>query len=381
MSVERFFGFHLLAGTLPLAAGLLLNGWRALVVVGVVVASTIGATLIWRRVARRGVHVHLPYLLWTSLLLGLTFPAQLASASGKLWGTGAAPWPLLLGAGVLLVAVTWMLGGGAAGRIHPLLVTHLTLVIAFHSFLEPTTVLRPGALFTGDVLQSPGPERRATESRREPWVHSANQPDAPPAVRAEPASRALISYTSARESPERSWTSLVGLIRDRLPPLEDLIIGGNPSPIGSASAAAVILGGLFLIYRGLIDYRIPLIIVVVAFGSFLVLPVPVMITETSSRFMWLAGRHPDIGWATAITFANYELLAGPLLLTAFFIATGPGIRPLTRRGRTVYAMLVGVFCAFFQLYMNVGYGPYVGLLLASLVTPLLDAHIKPRTLV
>ena len=91
---------------------------------------------------------------------------------------------------------------------------------------------------------------------------------------AEPASEVLTRYTSGREQPPRGWLSLQSLLLDKLPPLEDLIVGGHPGPFGTSSAIAVIIGGLMLLYRGLIDFRIPLLILLAAFAALLVLPIP-----------------------------------------------------------------------------------------------------------
>ena len=43
--------------------------------------------------------------------------------------------------------------------------------------------------------------------------------------------------------------------------------------------------------------------------------------------------------------------------------------------------ILGLFCAFFQLYASVSYGPYLALLLASLLTPGLDRLFSPSPLV
>ena len=138
--------------------------------------------------------------------------------------------------------------------------------------------------------------------------------------------------------------SMETLIRDAMPPLEDLIVGGHPGPIGTSCAIAVIIGGLFMLYRGVIDYRIPLLVVITTFLATLVLPVPVTIHEGVRHWRWLAIRHPGVGAALATTFANYELLASPLLFMAFFLATSPAVRPMARRARTFYAILLGIFC-------------------------------------
>jgi Na+-translocating ferredoxin:NAD+ oxidoreductase RnfD subunit len=66
---------------------------------------------------------------------------------------------------------------------------------------------------------------------------------------------------------------------------------------------------------------------------------------------------------------------------AFYLATSPSVRPMTRRARTLYALLVGLLSAGFQLYASVAIGPYLGLLMASLLTPTLDKWFRPRPLV
>jgi electron transport complex protein RnfD len=181
--------------------------------------------------------------------------------------------------------------------------------------------------------------------------------------------------------PERGQIPLHELLRDKMPALEDLIIGGHPSAVGTGSAIAVIIGGLFLLYRGLIDARIPLFIIASAYATLLVLPVPTVIREGGAHFRWLSLREADVRWETALTFANYELMAGSTLFMAFFLATAPSVRPLGRRARMLFGCLVGVLCGVAQLYASVSFGPYLALLLASLATRTLDRWFKPRPLV
>jgi Na+-translocating ferredoxin:NAD+ oxidoreductase RnfD subunit len=54
---------------------------------------------------------------------------------------------------------------------------------------------------------------------------------------------------------------------------------------------------------------------------------------------------------------------------------------MTRRARTIYAILIGVGTAAIQLYVSVSIGPYLALLAVSLLTPTLDKLFRPRTLV
>jgi electron transport complex protein RnfD len=171
------------------------------------------------------------------------------------------------------------------------------------------------------------------------------------------------------------------LLRDKMPPLEDLVLGGEPGPLGTSAALAVIVGGLFLIYEGLIDYRIPLLALAVATAAFLILPVPVVITDFGPQWRWFAFRAPYLGWPTALTLTNYELFASPLLFVVFFMATSPQSRPMSRRGCFVYGALLGLLAAPAQLYGSVFIGPYVALLLADLASRTLDRLFPPRTLV
>ena len=154
----------------------------------------------------------------------------------------------------------------------------------------------------------------------------------------------------------------------------------QPAAIGIGSRISIIVGGLFLLYRGLIDFRIPLLVMLIELIALLILPIPSVITD-HPQWHWLAFRDPEMGLATAVTFANYQMMASPMLFMSFFLATAPAVRPMARRARVVYAAAVGVLSAVSQLYISVDFGPYVGLLLASLLTPPLDWLFRPRPLI
>jgi Na+-transporting NADH:ubiquinone oxidoreductase subunit NqrB len=256
-------------------------------------------------------------------------------------------------------------------------ITYLILAALFGGQLIPRQVLQRNHLGVGDLLHS-------TRSDQEPFTEDSwlREPIVPgyDAIEMTPAARSLGSYTTGQASPDRSWSSLEALLRDRMPPLQDLILGSHPGPIGAASAIAVVIGGLFLLYRGLIDYRIPLLIVVTAFIALLILPIPWRITE-HPEWRWAIGHVRGVGWPMGVTFANYEILASPLLFMSFFLATSPAVRPLTRRGRVSYSILIGLLAAVFQLYISVSFGCYLALLAVSLLTPTMDKWLRPRPLV
>ncbi len=382
VGVWRFFFMHVLALVLPLTAGVILYGWRAAAAMVLVVGSAMVGMVVWRRVGRRGRRLNLAYGFWLAMLLGLMLPAHLASGNYPSAPAGYV-WAVLPGAGLALVVVLWFFGGVGSGRVHPVLVVYLLLVVMFQSLLVPHFVLQRGRIASGDLLAVPTERSlagREVAVRKEAWTQFP-WAEGGDALYAEPASSKLVSYTTGSEPPDRAALSLEELIRDKMPPLEDLIVGGQPAAIGLGSAVAVIMGGLYLLYRGLIDYRVPVMVVVGAYAGFLLLPIPVTITEQSRHWQSLILSKLSVGWPTALTFVNYELMAGPILFMAFFLATSPGVRPMTRRGRTVFGALVGFVAAVLQLYLDVSYGAFLALLLVSLSTPVLDWWFRPRALV
>ncbi|MDP9173085.1 MAG: RnfABCDGE type electron transport complex subunit D [Planctomycetota bacterium] len=375
IGVGTFLALHVLAATFPLTAGFIIFGWRAVGTAGAVIFSTLATASIWKRIGWRGGQIRLTHCVWSAILLSLMLPPHLFTT--QLYH-GQTVWPLLIAAGVTLGILCWLLGGVGAQRVQPAVAAIIFLFALFHDILTPRYVLKADHLIVGDVMRADPVEQ--TLSSKDPWINtrSSNPFDS---IQMEPPADRLLAYTSAQRRPDRSSLTVQMLIRDQMPPLEDLIVGGQSTAIGNGSGIAVIIGGLFLLYRGLIDFRIPLLGVIAAMVALLILPIPVIITDNGNDWRWLAFREHYLGWPTAITLVNYEILASPLLLTFFFLANAPGLRPITRRGRSIFGICLGVLAAVLQLYVSSSIGPYVALMIVSLITPLLDRVLRPRTLV
>jgi Na+-translocating ferredoxin:NAD+ oxidoreductase RnfD subunit len=388
VGLSRFYATYALGAGFPAFTGVMLYGWRALAMLAVILPATLVSLLVWRRIGSRGKQIHIGHGIWLAMLLWLMLPAHLL---GTYPGTHVQLWPIPLAASLLLVINMWLLGGVGSGRIHPVLVTYLLLLVAFEPLLLPTAVLQRHRTFTGDLAKAVPPPPPAHAYMKEGYLQT------PPlqggdALQLEPAAQRLLAFTAGQKRPGRSWLSLESLLRDEMPPLEDLIIGGQPGPIGGTCAVAIIIGGLFLLYRGMIDFRVPVCVLVGALLALLSLPIPLFIKEDGPDWRWFlfrshqvftpAGpRFEHIGWAKAVTFANYELMAGPMLLMTFFLATTPALRPMARRARVLYGLLVGILAAGLQLYVSVSYGPYLALLIISLLTPSLDRLFRQHPLV
>jgi electron transport complex protein RnfD len=217
-------------------------------------------------------------------------------------------------------------------------------------------------MFTGDLANLPMPGTQ-TATPEQPWISLSAKSSHDAMYVDKPASQRLTQYT--RDWPrQRAPMAMEAMLRDHMPPLENLVVGGHPGPIGAGSAIAVIVGGLFLLYRGLIDYRVPLIIVLVAFAGFAALPTLLM-----------PGAHVD--WASGITFASYQIMASPLLLMAFFIAGSRSICPAGAKATTVFAMVVGTLAVLAQLYVSAAYGAYVAIAFAAILGPWIGERFAP----
>ena len=376
LAVPGYYAMHGLGALFPLTAGLMLYGWRAGWLVVVVLLSASAAAFAWRRVGTLGGQLRTSHVLWLATLLALMLPAHLVTFSPG--AGGDAPWPLLPAAALVLVMLMWMLGGLGAGCVHPVLITYLLLTVLFVAELVPHCVLQRHRLGTGDNRDC-APSQLVAASP-EAWVRRPRVLGHD-AITAPSVADRLIAYTRGGERPERGILRLQGLLSERLPPLEDLVVGGQPGAIGTSSAVAVIVGGLFLLYRGLLDHRVSLLIVLTAYLAMLVLPVPARISDDRAHWSWLVVREGDVDWTTALTFVHYELMASPLLFTAMFLANDPSIRPMTRKARAVYAVAAGLLTAPAQLYISVSVGPYLALFAASLLTPALDRMFRPRPIV
>ncbi|MDH5466098.1 MAG: RnfABCDGE type electron transport complex subunit D [Candidatus Aminicenantes bacterium] len=144
-----------------------------------------------------------------------------------------------------------------------------------------------------------------------------------------------------------------------LAPLKDLFFGNTGGCLGETSALALIIGGLFLLSRRVIDWRIPL-------GIILSLSV-------FTGIFWLAN---PVKYASPL----FHLLAGGLLLGAFFMATDMVTSPITPLGTWVYALGIGIVIGLVRLFGGFPEGVMYSILFMNTFVPLLNRHTRPRIL-
>ena len=139
--------------------------------------------------------------------------------------------------------------------------------------------------------------------------------------------------------------------------LWDLFSGNIPGMLGETCKLTLLLGGLYLIFRRVIDWRIPVSFIVTAFILFWI--------QTGVIYS------PESGSQNAL----YQLLSGGLILGAFFMATDYVTSPISKWGRVI----MGMGCAlvlYVIRFFNAGYpeGCSFAILFMNVLTPLIDRY-------
>ncbi|MBM4118899.1 RnfABCDGE type electron transport complex subunit D [bacterium] len=142
-----------------------------------------------------------------------------------------------------------------------------------------------------------------------------------------------------------------------LTPLWKLLVGVRGGSLGEVSVIALLLGGLYLLWRGHIRWQIPV--------GFLAA------VAVLSGLPWLLdpARHGS---------PVYHLLSGGLFLGAFFMATDMVTSPVTRRGMLVFGLGCGLLTALIRLWGGYPEGVSFAILLMNAATPLIDRATRPR---
>jgi electron transport complex protein RnfD len=134
--------------------------------------------------------------------------------------------------------------------------------------------------------------------------------------------------------------------------LGDLFLGTVPGSLGETSALALIIGAVWLFYRGHIDWRIP--------GGFI--GIVFILGLISGGF----------------SMGLYHVLAGGVLLGALFMATDMVTSPVTPTGKLIFGVGCGVVTMAIRLFGGLPEGVTFGILLMNGLTPLIDNLTLPK---
>ena len=248
----------------------------------------------------------------TGLLLGLTLPP-----SFPLW--------MAFCGGVLAIALGKFIFGGLGYNVfNPALVGRAVLQAAFPvaittwypAFLEDRFVQVPASTFTFPFME-------------------------PPVVDAVVGATPLAAFKFDQITTSTS----------------DLALGIVSGSTGETCAALIILGGLYLIIRNMMNWRIPVAILCTVF----VLSGVLYLIDSQS--------YPSPG---------FMIFSGGLMLGAVFMATDMVASPLTPWGVVIYGAIIGILVVVIRIWGGLPEGVMYAILLANATSPHIDQMIRPR---
>lgn len=265
--------------------GVVLFGLKALAIILVCVASAVLAELCFNLICKKQQTVSDLSAAVTGLILALCLP------------TTAELWQCALGSVFAIVVVKCLFGGLGCNFANPAATARVFLLIAF------TTSIAGGAAPT---LTSPD----------------------------------LVASATPLE--------LIKLGNEAtLPSLTDMLLGNRMGAIGETCAPALVLGGIYLIARQVIDWRVPTTYIATTFVLSLIIK-------------------------QDLTLALYEILGGGLLLAAFFMITDYVSTPINKLGKIVFAFGCGIITVLIRFWGSYPEGVSFAILLMNIFSPYIE---------
>lgn len=135
-----------------------------------------------------------------------------------------------------------------------------------------------------------------------------------------------------------------------------MFLGTRNGSLGETSTLLLLLGGLYLIWRGYVNWVVPAVMIL-----------------TVGVLTWIFG---PAGLFTGDPV--FHMMAGGLILGAFFMATDMVTIPMTVKGQILFAAGAGAITVLIRLVGGYPEGVCYSLLLMNAVTPLIDRFIRPE---
>ncbi len=139
--------------------------------------------------------------------------------------------------------------------------------------------------------------------------------------------------------------------------LLNLFFGRVGGCIGETSALLLLLGGLFLCFLGIVNWRMPFFYI----GSVFILS-------------WIFGGAKGFFTGNPL----FAILSGGLFLGAFFMASDMVTSPISNRGQIIFAVGAGLLVVIIRSFGGYPEGVSFSILLMNSVTPLIDRYTKPK---
>ncbi len=139
--------------------------------------------------------------------------------------------------------------------------------------------------------------------------------------------------------------------------LVDMFLGNMSGCVGEVSAAALLIGLIYMLIRRTITWHIPVVILVTVavFAGIFHLIDPAMYAS------------PKV-----------HLLSGGVMLGAIFMATDYVTSPMSVKGQVVFAMGIGIITMVIRFWGAYPEGMSFAILIMNAATPLINSYFKPK---
>ena len=137
--------------------------------------------------------------------------------------------------------------------------------------------------------------------------------------------------------------------------IRDMFLGNIPGSMGEISALMVLIGGVYLIARKVINWHTP---------------VSYIATVAVLTFLF-----PKYG--SGVEWMLYSIFGGGLMLGAFFMATDYATSPVTKKGQVIFGIGCGLFTVFIRYFGSYNEGVCYSIMVMNLCVALIDKYTKP----
>ena len=271
-------------------------GFRVLILTAVCIAASMFFEWAWNKLMKRNQTVCDLSAALTGTLIAFNLPS------------GLPYWIAIVGCFVAIIVVKQLFGGIGKNLVNPAITARIVLFISFAT--EMTTWPLPRMNQTADVLTGPTP---------------------------------------------------LGVIAEggQLPTNMEMFLGYNGGSMGEVSAIALIIGGLFLVWKKIISPIIPCCFI-------------------GTVFVFALIYYSATGNGDALQMAVFHILAGGVMLGAIFMATDYVTSPLLPAGKVVFGIGCGVITMLIRLFGQYPEGVSFSILIMNCLTPLIDSFFQKR---
>lgn len=271
------------------AAGIYYFGLRALILIVAAIISAVFFEWLYEKITKKPVTINDLSAVVTGLLLAMNLPAS------------APVWVAIVGSAFAIIFAKQLFGGLGQNFINPALAGRAFLLASYPT--EMTTWVVPNGL----------------------------------------AADAATYATPLAQLKNGTLDASLG----------QLVLGQVGGTIGETCAIALIIGGIYLLYKHVISWKIPVIYIATVFILFAV-----------------TGRH-------GMRMPLQEIFAGGVMLGGIFMATDYASSPVTPKGQVIFAVGAGLLTYLIRTFGGYPEGVSYSILIMNCCVPLIERFTEP----